>query len=134
MSDLFQAPALRQRRPRMAGSMLGPDWLPSNGDREYGRGLGLSEANINDFAEDMRLWAEANANRAIARKANWSAAFKGWMRREAKIRQIGPVPRRNGGFAAIVMAAYSEAETANEHKEFEPDRQDERRALPPGST
>ena len=36
------------------------------------------------MAEDMRLWAGANANRQVARKADWSLTFKGWMRREAK--------------------------------------------------
>ena len=59
-------------------------WVPTNDDREYGRSLGLTISQIDDFAEDMRIWAGANANRGIARKANWSLAFKGWMRREAK--------------------------------------------------
>lgn len=68
------------------GSVLSEDWQPSDGDREYGRALPqfLTDEQIDSMAEDMRLWAGANANRQIARKANWSLAFKGWMRREAK--------------------------------------------------
>ena len=69
----------------MAGNALAYNWQPSIEDRYYGRiRLGLSDAAIEDMAEDMRLWAGANANRQIARKSNWSMAFKSWMRREAK--------------------------------------------------
>jgi hypothetical protein len=67
----------------MTGRMLDPTWCPSQADIEYGLALGLNIAAINNMAEDMRLWAGANANRQIARKSNWSMAFKGWMRREA---------------------------------------------------
>src|SRR5580693_2477174 len=68
----------------MTGHALARNWQPSIEDRYYGRiRLGLSDAAIEDMAEDMRLWAGANANRQIARKSNWSMAFKGWMRREA---------------------------------------------------
>ena len=68
----------------MAGNVLAYNWQPSIEDRYYGRiRLGLSDAAIEEMAEDMRLWAGANANRQIARKSNWSMAFKSWMRREA---------------------------------------------------
>jgi len=65
------------------GSRLHENWVPSTDDVAYGRSLGLSEQAINGCAEDMRLWAGANANRAIARKLDWSKAFKGWLRRVA---------------------------------------------------
>jgi hypothetical protein len=68
----------------MRGANIPEDWLPTNLDREYGHRLGLSDSQIDAMAEDMRLWAGANANRQIARKANWSMAFKGWMRRGAQ--------------------------------------------------
>lgn len=68
-----------------AGTSIPDDWKPTNADREYGLAapLRLTNEQIDSMAEDMRLWAGANANRAVARKANWSLAFKGWMRREA---------------------------------------------------
>src|SRR5215831_796512 len=65
------------------GSRLHENWVPSTDDVAYGRSLGLSEQAINGCAEDMRLWAGANANRAVARKLDWSKAFKGWLRRTA---------------------------------------------------
>lgn len=71
----------------MKGLSLPEDWQPTNLEREYGHGLGLSDTEIDDMAEDMRLWAGANEHRQNARKAGmkgWSMAFKGWMRRGIK--------------------------------------------------
>jgi hypothetical protein len=67
----------------MTGTVLPDDWQPSDSDRIYGLALKFTEQQISEMAEDMKLWAGANANRQIARKANWSMAFKSWMRREA---------------------------------------------------
>lgn len=78
------------RMARSVGCAIPENWEPTNDDREYGHRLRLSDLQIDAMAEDMRLWAGANANRQIARKANWSLAFKGWMRRESK--------RNSGGF------------------------------------
>ena len=84
-----------------AGSSLPADWLPTNDDREYGHRLALTDSQIDDIAEDMRLWAGANSNRQIARKSCWSLAFKGWMRREAKkMKGNGHEPNRGSVIAA----------------------------------
>jgi hypothetical protein len=94
----------------MAGTSLSEHWQPTNDDREYGhRILHLTDSQIDDMAEDMRLWAGANANRQIARKSNWSMAFKGWMRRKAK-QQGATNGHRNGsaGAAAGRLAAAAE--------------------------
>jgi hypothetical protein len=56
-------------------------------DQGYGLNLGLSLPQVLDCAEEMRLWAGANANRAVARKLDWGMAFKSWMRREAAKRK-----------------------------------------------
>ena len=83
------------------GQALPADWSPSNGDRDYGhRLLHLTDSQIDAFAEDMKLWAGANANRAVARKADWSMAFKGWMRREAAKQQGATNGHRNGSAGA----------------------------------
>lgn len=72
------------------GIALPADWKPDSDEILYGIDLGFTEAAIDGMAEDMRLWAGANANRAVARKdgaRGWSLTFKGWMRREADKRR-----------------------------------------------
>lgn len=71
------------RKKEKGGSSLPSDWQPSVSDLSYGADLGLSGSTVDAMAEDMRLWARANSNRAVGRKADWTAAFQGWMRREA---------------------------------------------------
>ena len=79
-------------KQRAKGQSLEMTWSPSRGDMEYGEALGLTEKNIMQCAEDMRLWAGANRNRPVAKKADWGMTFKGWLRREAGRKQ-----QRNGG-------------------------------------
>lgn len=84
-----QSPAQKSKN----GKSIDEDWKPSESDFEYGEELGLDRQQISKMAEDMRLWALANKNRAIARKADWSLTFKGWMRRDAeKIRSQQRAP------------------------------------------
>ena len=66
------------------GTKIPTDWKPSEDDTAYGRRLGFVDHQIMGMAEEMVLWAAANENRAIARKASWSLTFRGWMRREEK--------------------------------------------------
>lgn len=68
----------------LRGRALPADWQPTEADFAYGAELGFSREQVASEAEDMRLWAQANRNRAVARKANWTQAFQGWLRREAK--------------------------------------------------
>ena len=83
-SFLSTSPESVIKKERKKGSGALPvDWKPSPDELAYGAELGLTEAAMNGMAEDMRLWARANANRAVGRKADWSSTFKGWMRREA---------------------------------------------------
>lgn len=108
MPDLFRGSLTKKTAKRSrVGTSIPDDWAPTNGDREYGRALNLSDAQIDSMAEDLRLWAGANANRAVARKASWSLAFKSWMRREAaKLKGRGGPPR-SGGNAFARLAARS---------------------------
>jgi hypothetical protein len=73
----------KENKKKNSGHALCDDWKPADDDYGYGNNLGLSRAQVDGFAEDMRLWARANANRAIGRKADWQATFRGWMRRES---------------------------------------------------
>ena len=73
----------------LIGKALAENWQPSDDDRDYGHKLGFTNGQIDEFAEDLRLWAAANAHRQVGRKANWNAAFRGWMRRTlAKTRPV----------------------------------------------
>lgn len=94
MNDLLRP------RSKDRGICLPSDWKPSQGDLEYGLELGLSCGEIRTCAEDMRLWAEANRNRPVAKKADWGRAFKGWMRREAAKKK----PVRDEGMSYMQLA------------------------------
>lgn len=67
----------------MRGTALPASWSVTLEHCTYGAKLGLTVAEVDDLGEAMREWAGANANRAVARKASWDLAFKGWMRRDA---------------------------------------------------
>jgi hypothetical protein len=74
------------------GTVMPESWFPDGSDVEYGIALGLSEDQIDAAAQNMRLWAGANRNRSVARKADWGLTFKGWLRREAERCK----PKKNG--------------------------------------
>jgi hypothetical protein len=82
----------KEEPPRKrVGSSLPKEWTPDQTDYEYAAKLGLTISEAESCAEDLRLWARANANRAVGRKADWISTYHGWMRREAPkiIRQRG---------------------------------------------
>jgi hypothetical protein len=87
-------PSLPKENPPKGGKKKGAPlpaaWEPEEEDRTYGRKLGMTEFQIDDAAEEIRLWAGANENRDVARKINWSKAFKAWMRRYVRQNKIVP--------------------------------------------
>lgn len=98
------------------GTRLPSDWMPTAELREYGRSLKLTDQQIDAMASEMKIWAGANANRQIARKADWSLTFKGWMRRGSeKLNSRGGsyngTTRKGGsaGFASNLAAFVSGA-------------------------
>lgn len=80
---------------------LPPEWAPSASDEAYGQELGFSTEEIWGMAAAMRLWCEAEAHHPKTRKSNWSAAFKGWMRRDAGKRRGGWVRPHEKGYAEL---------------------------------
>lgn len=82
MEDVIPPRSLRERPPK--GSSLPADWKPSQELRLYAEGKGLSQAETDQIAEEMRDWSAANQNRAIARKSDWDATFRGFVRRHAE--------------------------------------------------
>jgi hypothetical protein len=73
----------RTKKQSARGISLRPDWKPTEKHLTQAQDLGLDRLAVERMAEDMRVWAVANRNRAIARKADWDATFLGWMRRNA---------------------------------------------------
>lgn len=86
------------------GSAISGEWQPTASEVEYGVALGMTTDEVMEAAENMRLWAQANRNRAVGRKADWSATFKGWLRRESGRKQsrgLRSAPKVNA-WAAMV--------------------------------
>jgi hypothetical protein len=73
----------RESKPRARrGLRLPDDWKPNVGHYAAGKQLGYADdAAVDDQAKDMRIWADANSHRAIARKSDWDSTFLGWLRR-----------------------------------------------------
>lgn len=80
----------RKTRPRKAEAHPLPDgWQPSATTIEYGRRLGHSWTQVDNFREEMRLWARSKDER----KVDWDAALCGWMRRDLSKARAGPKHR-----------------------------------------
>jgi hypothetical protein len=71
-----------QKKETRKGSALPADWTPLEGHFEKAQAKGFSRQFVSDQADAMREWANANRNRAVARKADWNLTFDGWLRRE----------------------------------------------------
>lgn len=87
-------------RSRSRGAALPEDWTPSEELFAYAAEQGLTRAQAEQTFEDMRLWADANRNRPVARKADWTATAKGFLRRDAaknrdRKARAGPAYRDN---------------------------------------
>jgi hypothetical protein len=91
------------RKPsRSTGACLPDDWSPSEELFGYGAKQGLTREQTASIMEDMRLWARANRNRAIARKADWNATMMGAIRRDAAKFRARVAPASRGGFANML--------------------------------
>lgn len=106
-SSLFESNTQNQRSEKnkkesSRGTALPSDWQPDADLFAYGRKEGLTDVEVRSAAETMRLWAKGNSNRSVARKADWTAAFQGWLRRDAERKRAKPPggPPNRGGAAA----------------------------------
>jgi hypothetical protein len=84
---------------KQKGMRLRNDWKPKAATIEKGLSFGLTETEIGRCIASMRDWAVANANRAVARKADWDMTLVGWMRRDASKRVVDAT--RNGYVAVF---------------------------------
>lgn len=93
-------------KKRNAGRTLPPDWKPNARHHDLARSFNRPLGWINEEATKMREWAEANANRAVARKANWDLTFTGWLRR-AHERSGSRGPRRGPSLGDIARGNFN---------------------------
>jgi hypothetical protein len=71
----------KERARANRGQAIPPEWFPKSQHYVEGKKHGFDEFQVNEQAEDMRIWARANEHRAVARKSDWDLTFSGWMRR-----------------------------------------------------
>ncbi len=67
---------------RSKGDVLPADWVPTEAHYAKGVELRMSKQVVDEYADRMRNWADANAHRQVARKAGirgWNAAFSNWL-------------------------------------------------------
>ena len=82
------------RGSRSSGRRLPDDWSPKPEAFEYAAERTLTAEETRQCAAEMREWAHANANRPVARKADWDLTFLGFVRRFAeKKARAGPRPQ-----------------------------------------
>ncbi len=89
-ADSHSAP---RKKHRLIGHPLPADWIPKSSHYQLATELGRDTRFVENAANEMREWCEANGNRAITRKLSWDAAFSGWLRRNAA---RGPRQRPSG--------------------------------------
>jgi hypothetical protein len=71
----------KEKKERKRGQKIPPEWKPKAGHFASGKELGFTEAQVHEQADDMRLWAESNEHREVARKSDWDKTFLSWLRR-----------------------------------------------------
>ncbi|MFT9441052.1 MAG: DUF1376 domain-containing protein [Acetobacter papayae] len=81
-SDIPPVTPPKADKPEPRGRRLPEDWQPSHEDRSFALGLGL---NPTDIAAQFADWWRAQPA-AKGRKADWSATWRNWCRRDAERR------------------------------------------------
>lgn len=75
-----------EKKERKRPATIPPDWKPSPRTVSIALGYGFTESQIVETAEDLRLWAQSNAHRPVARKSDWDATLLTWLRKKRKER------------------------------------------------
>jgi hypothetical protein len=72
----------KPKKPKAVATSLPDDWVPSTRHFEIAEfELKIEPEDVRRYAEEMKGWAKQEAHRSISKKADWDAAFSGWMRR-----------------------------------------------------
>ncbi len=106
-----------RKKGRGVGKPIPEDWSPNQDHLAAGTALGFSPTQVSEQAEDMRLWAQSNVHRAVARKSDWDKTFMGWLRRNRpKASDAKTLTPPNNSWAASrdrFREAYAELRAAN---------------------
>lgn len=78
------------------GTRLPLGWFLDSAGREYARGKGFSDEDIDEMEESFRLWWPAQPG-AKGRKTDWSLTWMTWVRNEKDKRQNGKSGTRSSG-------------------------------------
>jgi hypothetical protein len=115
LEDSSKKKEKKERAKPVRGERLPPDAKPSAEHYEAAAKEGFTPIWVDHRFQDMRIWADTNAHRAVARKSDWNLTFTGWMRRsigDAKGTRNGNgnhnAPRRSASadfFAGIASVA-----------------------------
>jgi hypothetical protein len=76
----------KEKKERKQPGTIRPDWQPSPRTIAVALGYGFLESQILETAEDLRLWAQSNAHRPVARKSDWDATLLTWLRKKRRER------------------------------------------------
>jgi hypothetical protein len=76
----------KEKKERKQPATIPSDWQPSPRTIAVALGYGFTESQILETAEDLRLWAQSNAHRPVARKSDWDATLLTWLRKKRKER------------------------------------------------
>jgi hypothetical protein len=96
--DKGDSPLKPPRTPPKAGTFLPPDWQPDPTDIEFALKEGLSHDDANrELGKFRDYWASATGARA--RKSDWAACWRNWIRKAAddRGRAAGRSPGNGGG-------------------------------------
>lgn len=107
-------PPLEVERARARGTVLPESWSPSERLFDYAAKHGFTRQQADLAFESFRLWADANRNREVAKKADWDKTAMNWLLRNAP--QIKPAGRSNGnsGLAKWVYDGLEDDEKRSE--------------------
>lgn len=72
------------RGQKKRGTLCPEDFFPTESHFRKGATYGFDRDRVEAEADQMRDWSHANANRVIARKADWGRTFFGWMKNAAE--------------------------------------------------
>lgn len=113
---------------RVSGRTLPQDWVPKENHFAIAREFGANRTDVEKQASEMRDWAYANANRAVARKADWDLTFNNWLKKnlpQARTYSGSGPPRNN-----VIDAADTLNARIRERYNAEPDADRYQQALP----
>jgi hypothetical protein len=86
---------------KSAGTVpLPEDWEPKLAHFQKGKELGFSADQVNDAAEDMRLWAASSNTRRTLR--GWDATLHQFLRRDAKEKSKSTAKHHSSKLASII--------------------------------